>query len=248
MGVFSSMFGGGSSGQSQQQPPQGQQQPPQQQQNSQPPTNSPAPTSDNPAAPTNVNGSNVPADPTAVYAKMWENSTGKPNTAPSLHIDDKVLDQVAGGMKFTQKAPPELMQKAMTGDMTAMMEMMDWTAQQAYRSAMAHQSALTNQFVGQREEFQQKGFGKAVQQELTMNSLFASETGKPLPDYAKRQFSDAAKRYSEANPDATPQEVAAATKDYFRNMAALAGGAPSDSQQQQNTQQAAIDWDKWADS
>jgi hypothetical protein len=246
MSIFSSMFGGGSN--QQQQPPASQQQPPQgQQSNGQPgQTNPPAQQSANPAAPTNVNGSNTPPDPTAVYAKMWENNPNKPDAAPSLRIDDKVLNEVSSSLKFSRNAPPELLQKAMSGDMASMMEMMDWTAQQAYKHAMQHQSVLTDQFVGQREDFQQKGFGKAVQQELTMNNLFAGESGKALPDYAKRQFSDAAKRFAAANPDASPQEVADATKEYFRNMAALAGGGTPTQQQEQKP--APMDWDKWASS
>jgi hypothetical protein len=246
MGIFDTMFGGNKQpAQGQQQPPQGQQAPTGQQGQ----TNPPAQQSANPAAPTNVDGSNTPADPTAVYAKMWENSTNKPDVAPSLRIDGKVLDDVSSSLKFSRNAPPELMQKAMSGDMQSMVDLMEWNAQQAYKHAMQHQSALTDQFVGQREEFQQKGFGKAVQQELTMNSLFGGETGKALPDYAKRQFSDAAKRFAAANPDASPQEVAEATKEYFRNMASLAGGSPSNGQQQeQNTQARTVDWDSWADS
>lgn len=198
----------------------------------------------------NVNGSNEIPDPMAAYAKMWDTPQGQQDAPPSLNLDSKILDQVAGNMDFMQGVDPELMQKAQTGDMQAIMQMMNAVARNAYRTSLQHSSALTDKFVGVREESFSKRVPNVVREELTLNTLNGGDTSGMSPT-ARKQLAVIAKQFQAQNPDASPSEVAAAAKKYVSdlymqlNPQAAGGQAAGGSQQQSNEP---FDWDKWADS
>lgn len=230
-----------------QQPPngQGQPQPTGQQQapgQGQQPSGQPTPNNQ-------VNGSNTPVDPLAAYGAMWQNNPNQEEAPPSLQLDNKVLDQVTGSLDFTKAIKPEVMQRAMSGDSQAMIEMMNEVGRQAYRNALQHNSTLTDKFVSMREEHQ---FGKRVpslvRDELTMGALTGSD-GQKMSPVARQQLAEIARRYQRANPDASPSEVAAAAKKYVEDIyQAINPNASSQQQQNQQQQATEVDWDKYFDS
>lgn len=231
-------------GQQQQQPtgqgqPNGQQQAPGQGQQS---TGQPTPNNQ-------VNGSNTPVDPLAAYQAMWQNNTNQEEAPPSLTLDNKVLDQVTGSMDFTKAIKPEVLQRAMSGDSQAMVEMMNEIGRQAYRSALQHNSTLTDKFVSMREDHQfNKRVPSMVRDELTLGALTGAD-GQKMSPVARQQLAEIAKRYQRANPDASPSEVAAAAKKYVEDIyQAINPNASSQQQQNQQQQPAEVDWDKYFES
>lgn len=251
MGFLSNFLGGNNGGQQQ---PQGQQPQGNQTQGNQQPNggqqNQPQ-QGPNPSSHSQVSNTEQIADPTEIYSKMWENNTDK-TEAPRLRIDGKILDEVSSKMDFMQGIPQELMQKATNGDVQSLIQMMGMVAQRSYRASVEHGSALTDSFVGQRDAFNQQATGSAVREEMLMQDLFKGKDGKPLPPYAKKQIADIAKRMQQANPDASPQEIAQSTREYMQSVANLVSGNSTPDQdergQGQGGKAGSFDWDKWAET
>lgn len=235
MSMFQTLFGGGSS-------------------NNPPSTPAPAPASASGANPAVASPATqateagkmpgtdqLPANPLDVYAKLWETTDKAPEAAPVFNLDPKVLDQVSGTLDFTKSVSPELLQKATTGDMAAMMQVMNHVGQQSYKAALAHSSSLTDKFVDSRSKFDLKGIGAQVKSELATNAMSS------IPNYnhpaVKTEVNRIAQAMQKQNPEATPDEIATATKEYFTNVyAAINPAAPT---QQQQQQAGAVDWDKY---
>jgi len=218
--------------------PQGSQQPAQQSQQGQQPNGNPTPNS-------NINGSNQAVDPMAAYATMFTNDPNKQgDVAPSFSIDPKVLDTVTGQMDFMQGVDPQLMQKAMSGDMQSFMDIMNHVGRQSYRQSLQHSSSLTDKFVGMREEFSGKKLPGMVRQELTLGEITGNSGTTSAT--ARQQLVEIAKRYQAANPDASPQQVAAAAKQYVADLYNSIN--PENNQQQQNNQSQGTNWDEYFDA
>ena len=183
----------------------------------------------------------LPPNPLDAYAKLWETSSNAPEAAPNFNLDPTVLDQVSGTLDFTKSVSPELLQKATTGDMAAMMQVMNHVGQQSYKAALAHGSSLTGKFVDSRSKFDLKGIGSQVKTELAASAMSS------IPNYShpavKTEVNRIAQAMQKQNPDASPEEIATATKDYFTNVyAAINPQAPTQEQQNQATE---VDWDKF---
>lgn len=197
----------------------------------------------NPTPNSNVNGSNQAVDPMAAYATMFTNNPDKQGeVAPSFTIDGKVLDTVTGQLDFTKNVPPELMQKAMSGDMKSFMDIMNHVGREAYRNSLQHSSAMTDKFVGMREEFNGKRLPNLVREELTMGEITGGAGAKsPI---VRQQLVEIAKKYQAANPDASPQQVAAAAKQYVADLYGALNPEAS-SQGVKDKQQQGTDWDAY---
>lgn len=183
----------------------------------------------------------LPANPLDVYAKLWDTTTNAPEAAPVFNLDPKVLDSVSSTLDFTKSVSPELLQKATSGDMAAMMQVMNHVGQQSYKAALAHGTSLTDKFVDSRSKFDLKGIGAQVKSELTSNAMSG------IPNYShpavKTEVTRIAKAMQQQNPEASPDEIATATKEYFTNVyAAINPSAPS---QQQQDDANGVDWDKY---
>lgn len=182
----------------------------------------------------------LPANPLDVYAKLWDTTDKAPEAAPVFNLDPKVLDQVSGTLDFTKSVSPELLQKATTGDMQAMMQVMNHVGQQSYKAALAHSSSLTDKFVESRSKFDFKGIGAQVKSELASNAMSS------IPNYnhpaVKTEVTRIAQAMQKQNPEASPEEIATATKEYFTNVYAAINPASPDQSKQQAAEQ---DWDKF---
>ena len=198
-----------------------------------------------PATPPSTNGStaqgtNEPSNPLDVYAKMFE-KVAQPDVAPSLNLDPEVLSKVSSGMDFTHGVSQELMQKATSGDASALIEMMQMVGRNSYKAALSHQSALTDKFVGARTEHAMKGIGSHVKSEMTTNALAAT------PNYqhpvVKEQLNQLARQFSAQQPDATPDQVAGMAVKYMQDLAAAI--SPQQATPQQQAAKSEVDWDKY---
>lgn len=188
-------------------------------------------------------GTNNAVDPLAAYSKMFDNPTNK-DTAPTFSIDDKILGSVAEAQDFMKGINPELMQQATSGDMGAMMKMMNEVARNAYKTSLQHSGRLTEGFVGSRESFTEKGFTTKVRGELTANAL----TGTPnfKNPVVRKQLIQIAENLQQQHPDAAPEEIAQMSRDYITEL----GKAINPSNEQGNGRSApkeATDFGKWFD-
>jgi hypothetical protein len=156
------------------------------------------------------------ADPFAKFSKMFDNSATQADAPPAFSIDPKIMSDIAGQQDFMKGLNPELMQRATSGDMTAMMEIIHQTARNAYRTSIEHGGMLTDKFVGAREAHSAKGFGSRVKGELTQASLATTPNFKhPV---VRQQLSEIASRLSVQHPDASPQEIADMSKEYITQL------------------------------
>jgi hypothetical protein len=253
MSFLQSIMGGFSSNSGQGQPSnqnQGGQQNQQQSQGNGSPQGNGQPTDSNasPASPNQqVNGSNTPVDPSELWNKMWDttNNGEKADTPPQLKLDSTILDQVSGKLDLMQGIDQELLQKATSGDTQALLQIIQNVGRSAYKNAISHNSSLTNEFIGQREAFQGKQLPGMIKGQMT-NDLLAGE-GAQAPAFVKNQMQDLAKRFQQANPDATPAQVKQSVQDYVRQLAEFVnpGQNSTSNNQQQNPSDQQTDWDKW---
>lgn len=189
----------------------------------------------------------APQDPMDAYIKMFDNSSVKNEVAPQFSLDDGVLDSVANNLDFMQGIDPELMQKATSGDINSIMQLMQASNRNAYKTIMKHQSGLTDKFIGLREQHNDKNFSSKIRGELTVNELSAN-SGQQHP-VVRTQLIEIAKKMQQQNPDASPQEIARASKEYvndlYKAMNPGSGTAQNDNSNGKNS--APVNWDTFFD-
>lgn len=181
-------------------------------------------------------------DPWAKFSKMYDNPSN-PDAAPTFSLDDKVLSEVAGSQDFMKGINPELMQKATSGDVSAMMEIMHSVSRNAYKASLSHGSRLTEGYIGSRESFNEKGFGKKVRGELTVNAL----TGTPnfQNPVVRKQLIKIAEGLQMQHPDAAPEEIANMAKEFVTELSNAIKPATGGTQEEGNGQKAETDFNKW---
>lgn len=180
-------------------------------------------------------------DPFAKFSKMYDNPSN-PEAAPSFSLDDKILSEVAGSQDFMKGINPELMQKATSGDVSAMFEIMHSVSRNAYKASLSHGSKLTEGFIGSRESFNEKGFGKKVRGELTVNAL----TGTPnfQNPVVRKQLIKIAEGLQMQHPDAAPEEIANMAKEFVTELSNAIKPA-TENAAEEGGQKQDTDFNKW---
>ena len=164
-------------------------------------------------------GSNQePPNPLDVYAKLFDNATTpEKDLPPAFNLDPKLMDDVSNSLDFTKGVSPELLSKATSGDMNAMLQIINRVGQQSYRTALHHSTSLTDKFVGARSQHDLKNLGTHVKRELTDQAL-SSDPNFSHP-VVKKQLNDIANRMQRENPEASPIQIAQAAKQYILDLA-----------------------------
>lgn len=156
-------------------------------------------------------------NPLDVYAKMFENASKNSEVAaPDFSLDPKVLGEVSRKMDFTKGVNPETLQKATTGDVSALMDIIKTVGQNSYRAAIEHSTALTDTHLKTRGEFESKRLEAGVNKKLTESALSnAPNYNHPV---VKAELNRIAGQFAAANPDASPQQVAEAAQKYLMDL------------------------------
>lgn len=182
---------------------------------------------------------NTTQNPLDVYSKMFDNANKETEGAPAFKIDPKILNDVSGKMNFTQGIDPELMQKASSGDVNALLSIINITGQNAYRASLEHGTALTDTFLTHKGGYDKKQLESGVKQQLTSNELSSA------PNYShpvvKAELNRVAAQFSRANPDASPQEVAQAARKYINDLQLALNPKASSPE----TKDGEMDWSKY---
>lgn len=207
--------------------------------------------SDNPAtkqADGKMPGTGEPAvNPLDTYAEMFKNAAkAKPEEAPAFKLDEKVLTEVSSKMDFMKGIPPELVQKAQSGDAAAMMQMMQISNQNAYKAALEHSSALTDTYLNQRSTFEQSKINSGVREQLTHQALAST------PNYnhpvIKAELNSKAAEFAKAYPDLPPQEIAKAAQKYINDLYAAMNPADPNKTPDGKEKEKEMDWTKYLSS
>jgi len=207
---------------------------------------------DNPTNPGTLPGAN-PNDPAKStespldsYQKMFDNASKNSDIqAPNFSIDPTVLADVSSRMDFTKGINPELIQKASSGDINAMMQVIQEVGRNSYRASLEHTTKLTDTHLGQRSEYETKRLQQGVKQQLTSDAL-ASNANYKHPVVAA-ELNRIAKQFqnSPEYADATPQEIAEAAKNYLNEINSAMNPKDPKKDSAGNNKPAEIDYTKY---
>jgi len=171
----------------------------------------------NPAIPKAGEGDKSPL---AEYSKLWEAKETSPKSfVPEINIDPAKISESASKVDFTKAINPELIAKASSGDMNAMMQVINQSAQAALAQSIGATAEITKQALQQQakkfnEEFAPEMLRRnAISQNLQDNNpIFDNPAIKPVLKNIENQMAT-------AYPQASPQEVTAKAKEYYISLA-----------------------------
>ena len=186
----------------------------------------------------------VTENPLDVYSKMFDNANnGSELQAPTFKIDPKVLTNVSSKMDFTKGIAPEMLTKATSGDVSALMEIIKTVGQNSYRASLEHSTALTDTFMTQRGEYEGQVLAKGVRSQLTSAELAnAPNYNHPV---VKAELNRIASQFAAANPDSSPQEVAKAAQKYISYLQAAINTADPNKNSDGSQKPEEMDWSKY---
>jgi len=188
----------------------------------------------------NVPGTGLnPVNPLDVYKKMYETAnTSSDIQAPSFKLDPKTLGEVSSSMDFTKGIQPDLMEKALAGDVKSLLSVIQSVGRNSYSASLEHATALTETHLGQRADFDSKKLNAGVKQQLTSNEL------SNAPNYShpvvKAELNRVAEMFSKANPDANPQQIARAAQDHLMQLSSAL--SPQKTAEEKQAESGEVDW------
>lgn len=185
----------------------------------------------------------TPANPLDAYKKMFDNAANTGQQAPEFKIDPEVLGKVSSTMDFTKGVQQEVVQKALTGDVNSLMEVIKTVGQNAYRASIEHNSALTGAYLDQRSTFDQGRVVGNVRQQLTQAEL--AQTPNYEHPVIKNELNRIASQYARANPDASPQAIAKAAQTYINELYSAMNPASSNGGDSNAGGGGEMDWSKY---
>lgn len=190
----------------------------------------------------NLDGQQKAPDPMDRFSKMWDTPTNS-EVAPTFSLDDKVVGEVAGAQDFMKGINPELMQKATSGDVSALMQMMQEVSRNAYKASLQHSGKLSESFVSAREKFNDKSFSSKVGKELTVSAL--SDTPNFQNPVVRKQLVMVAESLQRQHPDASPSEIADMSREYLTELSSAINPQASNSDKTKN--KGPVDFNDWFD-
>ena len=187
-------------------------------------------------------GAAAPQNPLDLYSGLWDNTKQQQqDTPPAFSLEPEMLAKVSSSLDFTRNDPPELVEKATSGDMNAMLQLMNHVGRQAYEASLSHGATLTDKFVGARSQYDQRAIGTQVKNEMVSSSF------KDVPNshhpVVKQELTRIAKAMQQQYPDASPDDIVKHTKEYWA--AIQQAMSPDAGKSDANAQPAEQDWDKF---
>lgn len=166
-----------------------------------------------PTAPANETQSNNPLD---AFASMWAPQEGSkdaassnPNLVPKSYVDlpADALANAARGVDFTKQLPQELMQKAMSGDPSAIIQAMNLVAQNSLQYAVQIGGTVTNQALNKgTQEFESTLQNRF--RDMSSRDAVYNENNKALSHPAVQPVAELIRnQILQRNPAATAKEV-----------------------------------------
>ena len=183
-------------------------------------------------------------NPLDAYSKMFDNANKDSELqAPNFKIDPKTLNEVSGKMDFTRGVDPAVLQKATSGDVNALLDIIKTVGQNSYKAALEHNTALTDTFITQRGEFEKQSLERGVKTQLTSSAL--ADTPNYSHPVVKAELNRIAAQFSAANPDSSPQEIAKAAQKYINDLQAALNPKDPSKNTDGTAKEAEMDWSKY---
>lgn len=187
-----------------------------------------------------------PVNPLDVYKGIFDTSKNQAeDVAPSFKLDESVLSEVSGKLQFASGVNPELMQRAQSGDVNALIEMMNAVAQNAYKAAIGHGAALTDTHLNSRADYEKKTLGNKVKEQLISSQL--ADVPNASHPVVKAELARIASMLAKQNPDASAEQIKTEAVRYLNEVQAAMNPTPQ-SQQTQKTAGEVDDWEAFLTS
>ena len=181
-------------------------------------------------------------DPMDIYAKMFEKSAAvQTEGPPAFNLDSNTLQEVSSKMDFMRGVPQELLQKAQTGDVNALLELMQHTNRNAYAAALDHGTRLTDTHLNRRGEYDKNAVNSSVKTSL-LDQAVSSQANLKNP-LVKQEVARIAREFAKSSPDANPSEIVQQAMNYFNDIHAAI--TPQSQQTKQESAGQIQDWDAY---
>lgn len=190
------------------------------------------------------------------YDKLWENIPSAEGSRPAINADRTKIDAVAKTVDFTKNLPQPLVQKALAGDQSAFLAILNQAMQEGFATAMQASSHLVDKQSSAVIDHMQTALPNQIRNAQSKDSLltahpqFASPAIQPLLSVITQQL---AAQY----PTATSADITAHAIKYLQSVAKVVSpgqvtsetsGPETFATRQQQKKQAAdkFDWGEWA--
>jgi hypothetical protein len=161
------------------------------------------------------------------HAKLWQNDDTNKGAAPAplFDIDPAKLNDAIKSADFTASIPPDIMAKALSGDVAAFQAAMNGVAQKAF----SHQTMATTKLIEQaldrraaelEAKMPEMVRRASVSEQLAESPIFTHEATRPLMAALQTQL-------QAKFPKATASQIAEQARNYISDFAKLAGGTPA---------------------
>jgi hypothetical protein len=181
-------------------------------------------------------------DPMDIYAKMFEKSAAvQTEGPPAFNLDSNTLQEVSSKMDFMKGVPQELLQKAQTGDVASLLELMQHTNRNAYAAALDHGTRLTDTHLNRRGEYDRNAVNSSVKTSL-LDQAVSSQANLKNP-LVKQEVARIAREFAKSSPDANPSEIVQQAMNYFNDIHAAI--TPQSRQAEQGKAGQIQDWDAY---
>ena len=170
-------------------------------------------------------------DPTSLFAGLFDQSDTK--QAPKFNLSREKIAEAAGKMNFMDGMPKEL-QDALSSPEGMTFEnisaAINHAGRAAYSKALEHGTSLTDHFVNTRITHEQGQLGEQIRTHMAKRRSVPAGMDNPV---VKEHMELIAERIASKFPDATEDEIAEMSQEYFTSMAKAVN--PKAFEQQQDT-------------
>lgn len=191
------------------------------------------------------------------FSSLWKNSnvdekgqpiqSVDPFSQPLLNADPTKIAEAASSHDFTRSIPPELMQKAMSGDAGSMVQIINHVGQQSLAVA-AQLSTATAEYAGKGvqsrfdQAFESRYRKQQLQQQKSTNPVLNHPNAAPLLQMLRNQAAS-------NNPGWSPEECSQWAESYIMDMSGelRPGGGQGGNEGEPTKRPGQVDdWDDWA--
>jgi hypothetical protein len=177
----------------------------------------------NPAAiPGSTESTNAPTNPLDAFKDVWKPAdvqaqSADPFSAPYLNLDESKLQQGLKQVDFTRGMNPELIQKAMSGDAQAFMDVLNHTSRESFAQATRLQAATTESALRKQSDRVKEYLPNAVKAQ----NLSSQPINNPALDHPAVQplLQVLRGQLAQQNPNMSPSEIAARAENFFLSSA-----------------------------
>lgn len=143
----------------------------------------------------------------------------KKKQAPAFALNDETVKKAVEKMDFVGGLPQELKDKLAAGyDPEAFSAAIQHVGRTAYSNALQHGTKLTDQYLGIRMEHERQGLPELLRSHLAQTAA-TSDPSMSENATVRKHAKLISEQLAAEFPDASPQDIASLTKEYFTEMA-----------------------------